>query len=1044
MPDDPQVVQERTNETTTTYLNPDGSYTSQISSAPVNYETQPGEWAPIDNELVPAEGLAYDVENAAGPYELKIPEDASATPVKVSADSRWVTFKLHGLDDGAAVDGSTATFDGVHADEQVAFEATGPGLKESITLTSPPVEPTRYVYDLEMSAGLAPRLADDETLEFVSESGAIEFSVPPAFMFDAAASEAGTSTDVPYTLEHTLTGWRLTMTPDHGWMSDPAREYPVVIDPTLQLGRPTNDCWLTSSSPNDSNCSTNYVRAGYVAAGGGKKRILSKFDLSALGPADIVQDAKLNLYLDATQTVNAQLATYGVFVPDQTWTTAATWNAPSGGGATWTGGNTGTTSFGERDLNGTGSGYKEWNITGLTSDWVKGTRPNRGIVVRQFPEAKDSTVFFYSRAAANPSARWPTLTVNYLDDADFPNTPTELAVSPGGADYFTSSEPTLSARVTDPNGGNLRANFEILQGATTVWSGASEPVPSGSVAQVDVDGGALAVGKSYTIRARGYDGTAESINAVSASMQNDGLAAVTPATCDAPCVDIADVAVLAPTSPLAAGETRTVSLDGVPFSADLAETVHTRLAVEGSGPQGTVTVFNPDYTRPIPSTMTYLAAGASSTTAELTLSADGGIAVRNNGSQPVQLSLIIDGWTTWVDNEEAELQAAENDETFETDDPSLDEMQDVDPYELTPADIQAMDLSDDLSETLGCGNTTLAGEPRQVCIDTMSRDEVLDFLSEPPTDGQTKVSSEPALKAGWPQNCRKNQWSANRLRACQRIYWRVTWKDLTPPFRTIAKAKFSETHYVALDGPGVQAEWWTEYDLIDVDGPLPPIFINNIFRCSGCNLDEPVSLDAWLELSDWHDENHVRILSDVTYGHTDIMPFMVTTKVLETGGWETHNLAAPSSRCDKLAYVPGMGCIFKGVIPTFALSESAQSVEQSAAHIKHAQEDFLPSPMGSWDLGGGPLHRHYWGEATNKNRNRARTLCKAIKRPGSCDEYPFASTDEGCWFLKQDHIQCSVDRIPLDDNTKAGRMLATFYRTRRVIDSDAFYTEIRA
>ena len=67
---EPVLVDELTTATSTTYLQPDGSYRSQVFATPVNFRDDSGDWQPMDNSLVPAPGAAYAVENAANDYQL--------------------------------------------------------------------------------------------------------------------------------------------------------------------------------------------------------------------------------------------------------------------------------------------------------------------------------------------------------------------------------------------------------------------------------------------------------------------------------------------------------------------------------------------------------------------------------------------------------------------------------------------------------------------------------------------------------------------------------------------------------------------------------------------------------------------------------------------------------------------------------------------------------------------------------------------------------------------------------------------------------------
>jgi hypothetical protein len=54
--------------TSNTFLNPDGSYTTEVAAQPVNYRDAAGAWQAIDTTLVQASDPNYAVQNAAGPF----------------------------------------------------------------------------------------------------------------------------------------------------------------------------------------------------------------------------------------------------------------------------------------------------------------------------------------------------------------------------------------------------------------------------------------------------------------------------------------------------------------------------------------------------------------------------------------------------------------------------------------------------------------------------------------------------------------------------------------------------------------------------------------------------------------------------------------------------------------------------------------------------------------------------------------------------------------------------------------------------------------
>ncbi len=97
-PDEPVLVAGESTRTSNTYQEPDGSFTTEVYTAPVNYQDESGDWVPIVNDFVAAPGATFDVQNAANDYTAQIPIDPAQDPIKFTSDDGWVSMRMHGLD----------------------------------------------------------------------------------------------------------------------------------------------------------------------------------------------------------------------------------------------------------------------------------------------------------------------------------------------------------------------------------------------------------------------------------------------------------------------------------------------------------------------------------------------------------------------------------------------------------------------------------------------------------------------------------------------------------------------------------------------------------------------------------------------------------------------------------------------------------------------------------------------------------------------------------------------------------------------------------
>jgi hypothetical protein len=107
-------------------------------------------------------------------------------------------------------------------------------------------------------------------------------------------------------------------------------------------------------------------------------------------------------------------------------------------------------------------------------------------------------------------------------------------------------------------------------------------------------------------------------------------------------------------------------------------------------------------------------------------------------------------------------------------------------------------------------------------------------------------------------------------------------------------------------------------------------------------------------------------------------------------------------------------------LPVFVVD--AKRTPAIAAHIRAAQATGKPAI----------LHR-----VLPTPRNRRPGACRGWRGPGSCDEYPFASTYEG------GPGKASIAGVPLREQRIQGGDLNGFYRRYRIGNGDAFVVVVQ-
>ncbi len=196
--------------------------------------------------------------------------------------------------------------------------------------------------------------------------------------------------------------------------------------------------------------------------------------------------------------------------------------------------------------------------------------------------------------------------------------------------------------------------------------------------------------------------------------------------------------------------------------------------------------------------------------------------------------------------------------------------------------------------------------------------------------------------------------------------------------------------------------------------------------------------------------NHTPKMLDKTawlYGPTG---YVRATTTLAKGKWtKPFPLPiGPMYRCDTII-TSKPGCV-AGATPSYRPSPKNRGYH---AHIKQAIASGLPNELRRTT------------DPTLKKKNREAACPKRItsKRPKgySCDEYPFASTDNGAAGLGAGRARSSYPSlncrmpdpyrrgpsgfsrcfIPEDENSAGGGEIRTFYNQHRVLNGDTFYVK---
>ncbi|MFI9504985.1 PA14 domain-containing protein [Nocardia sp. NPDC052566] len=281
------------------FSNGDGTGSVVLSQVPVSVADGQGGWVDRDTRLVEKPGSTVAAE-ARGEVEFS-KSAADLDLVRIAHDGTKVTMGLVGADRSQRqVVDSIASYRDALPGVDLTYEVKDGAVKESLSVkTSAAVGEGRWVFRLD-TGQLTPKVNGD-TVELADVDGKIVAVLPPIQAWDAAgANDNGASTartGGTYTLARDGGSWLLTVGVDAGWLKDPARTFPIVVDPTFSYGfggQAQTIAYKQGGAPCTDTCG---IKTGVKKPIFGEKelwRSALRFDLSSLSGRTIT-GARLEL-----------------------------------------------------------------------------------------------------------------------------------------------------------------------------------------------------------------------------------------------------------------------------------------------------------------------------------------------------------------------------------------------------------------------------------------------------------------------------------------------------------------------------------------------------------------------------------------------------------------------------------------------------------------------------------------------------------------------------------------------------------------------------
>ncbi len=262
----PVVVAELTSDRSVTTAQPDGTLTTEVSAGPVRFQDPAGAWQPIDLELVAAGGrLRPRAAALSAPRLLAQAGPAAGPVVEVGAGAQVFAWGPQGAGSAAAVTSRPAgpaaagrvRYPGLlPGGRDLQLDVTAGGVRESVVLPdrAGALTAPSYTDVFTVPAGATARQAAGG-VEFVDPAGVVVASFGGGHAYDSAPSDSAEPAQTAVTTRVAAQAGRqvtVTVGIDPVWLADPARVFPVTIDPEFYsntTGPGGTDAYIDAANP---------------------------------------------------------------------------------------------------------------------------------------------------------------------------------------------------------------------------------------------------------------------------------------------------------------------------------------------------------------------------------------------------------------------------------------------------------------------------------------------------------------------------------------------------------------------------------------------------------------------------------------------------------------------------------------------------------------------------------------------------------------------------------------------------------------------------
>lgn len=423
-------------ERSKTYRMPNGSLRTRIYETPIHVRTPEGSLVPIDTDLVP-DASPNRYRTALAPYAISMGAEAvGLAPVTIGRDGWSVSLDLVGAAEREPIVlANMAAYTDVLQDTDLLYESMDDGLKETLILRSADA-PTSYRFALKLSGAELRETRAGQWGIFRPGRPTPELRVGALLVWDSSKDEYGEPSycpDARMDLQPTADGAVISYEIPEKWLKDPAREFPVMVDPSLGA---SEDTFIKSAYPTSSYGGLSNLRVG--KEGASYCRSYVNFDIASEAPTEsYLHKSTFDVYLYSNGTANSTTYLNRTLT---SWDEGCTWNSKPTHAQIAT-----------KVIPAGSNQWVEWDVTGVTRQWIARSVPPHGFAMTQLENGtQDSS--YYLRYFCSSEAASETLRPYMQIDHEIPIATVTGYSSSYAADDFdvvSASIVVTSAFVTD-------------------------------------------------------------------------------------------------------------------------------------------------------------------------------------------------------------------------------------------------------------------------------------------------------------------------------------------------------------------------------------------------------------------------------------------------------------------------------------------------------------------------------------------------------------------------------------------------------------------